>query len=331
MPNKFIYGLDELTRDDGDVVGKKCANLGELARAGFRVPPGFALSLEAYDAFMRDTGLACEIQRVFSDFSADPGDPKELWRFTEAAGRVQAMVESPRMPPDMAAAVTERYRALCAECGAEDVKVAVRSAGTVSHPGQYDSFLNVHGVGDLLANIVKVWSSTFNTRSLAARARKGLALDRDPVGVCVLQMVNARAAGVMFTAEPTTADSTKLTLEGSWGLGESVVSGSVIPDVWMVDRTRLAIIDRRTRPRPAAGVAQSSAVHATACGNGVEEQSGCLSDEEVIELAKMGVRVELHFGTPQDIEWAVDGEATDYGLYVLQTRDEKFSIRFAGF
>jgi pyruvate, water dikinase len=331
LPNKFIYGLDELTRHDGDVVGKKCANLGELARAGFRVPPGFALSLEAYDAFMRDTGLADEIRRFFSDFRADPGDPKELGRFIEAAEHVQAMVESSRMPADIASAVTERYQALCAECGAEDVKVAVRSAGAVSHPGQYDSFLNVHGGGDLLDNIVKVWSSTFNTRSLAARARKGLALDRDPIGVCALRMVDARAAGVMFTAEPTTADSTKLTLEGSWGLGESVVGGAVTPDVWMVDRTRFAIIDRRTRPRSVSAGAYSDAAQATACGNGVEEQSGCLSDEEVIELARMGVRVEVHFGTPQDIEWAVDSEATDDGFYVLQTRDEKFSIRFAGF
>jgi len=331
LPNKFIYGLEELTRDDGDVVGKKCANLGELTRAGFRVPPGFALSLEAYDAFMRDTGLADEIRHFFSEFRADPGDPKELGRFIEAAESAQAMVESSRMPADMASAVTERYQALSAECGAEDVKVAVRSAGAVSHPGQYDSFLNVHGEKELLGNIKKVWSSTFNARSLAARARKGLALDHDPVGICVLQMVNARAAGVMFTAEPTTADITRLTLEGSWGLGESVVSGSVTPDVWIVDRTRFTIVDRRTRPRPAPGAAQPTPAQATASGNGVEKQSGCLSDEEVIELARMGARVELHFGTPQDIEWAVDSEATDDGFYVLQTRDEKFSIRFAGF
>ena len=173
MEAKFIYGLEELSKDDGDLVGKKCANLGELIKGGFRVPPGFALSLEAYDAFMSDTGLAEEIRRFFSDFSADPTDPKELRRFTEAAEHVQAMVESTRMPADMATAITERYRALCARCGAEDVKVAVRSAGAVSHPGQYDSFLNVRGEEDVLDNVVKVWSSTFNTRSLAAPRPQG--------------------------------------------------------------------------------------------------------------------------------------------------------------
>ena len=311
MEVKFIYALEELNRDQGDLVGKKCANLGELIRGGFRVPPGFALSLEAYDAFLSETGLAQEIGDFFSAFTADPNDPKELKKFNEAAEQVQAKVESTPMPAAMAAAIRDRYRALCEQCAASDIKVAVRSAGAVSHPGQYDSFLDVRGEEDVLQNIVRVWASTFNARSLAARARKRLSLARDPIGVCVLQMVAARAAGVMFTAEPTTADNTKLTLEGSWGLGESVVSGSVTPDVWMVDRTRFAILDRRTT------------------------ESACLSDEEVLELAKIGAQVEQHFGAPQDIEWAVDGGAGEGhfadSFYVLQTRNEKFSIRFAGF
>jgi pyruvate,water dikinase len=318
----FIYGLEELNKDHGDLVGKKCANLGELIKGGFRVPPGFALSLDAYDAFLRDTGLIDDIRRFLSSFSADPTNPKEIPKFTEAATHIQAMVESTRMPADMAAAVTERYRELCGKVGAEDVAVAVRSAGPASHPGQYDSFLNVQGVEDVLRNVVKVWSSTFNARSLAARARKGLPLDRDPIGVCVLQMVDAQAAGVMFTAEPTTADTSKLILEGSWGLGEQVVSGSVTPDTWMVDRTRFEVIDRRIAARPAEAPPPVRAAG---------EQLGCLSDEEVIELARIGARVEQHFGAPQDIEWAVDSGPGDDKYYVLQTRNEKFSIRFAGF
>jgi pyruvate,water dikinase len=315
LRDKFLHWLEELNKDDGDLVGKKCANLGELTKGGFRVPPGFAMSVDAYDAFLDDTGVIGDIQRFFATFKADPTNPREIGKFSEAAEHVQGLMEATRMPAEMEAAVAERYGALCDRAGIEDVKVAVRSAGPASHPGQYDSFLNIQGREDVLRNIVKVWASTFNARSIAARARKRLPLDRDPIGVCVLQMVDARAAGVMFTAEPTTGDSSRLTLEGAWGLGESVVSGSVNPDVWLVDRTRFAVIDRRTGPGP----------------SGFENQLGCLSDEEVLELARVGAQVEQHFGVPQDIEWAVTDEAYGNKFYVLQTRNEKFSIRFAGF
>ncbi len=141
------------------------------------------------------------------------------------------------MPKDLRDEVAEFYDELCARAGVTDVPVAARSAGPASHPGQYESYMNAAGTADVLENIVKVWSSTFNTRSLIARARKGLPLDHDPIGVAVLQMVDARAAGVMFTAEPTTADANTVVIEGSWGLGEVVVSGAVIPDNWTVDAT----------------------------------------------------------------------------------------------
>jgi pyruvate, water dikinase len=309
----LLYRLEDLTKDDGDVVGKKCANLGELMRAEFPVPPGFALSLQAYDSFFAATGLADELESFFSTFDADASDPKQIPRFNEASRHAQELIEARPLPPVIGEIVREHYRALVERAGADDVRVAVRSAGPASHPGQYDSFLNIHGEEEVCHNVIKVWASTFNPRSIMARARKSLPLHRDPIGVCVLQMVDARAAGVMFTAEPTTGDNTKVILEGSYGLGESVVSGSVIPDVWIVDRNKAVILDRRLVATPDGGPA------------------GCLSDEEAVALALMGARVEQHFHVPQDIEWAVVGERGASSIHLLQTRNEKFSIRFAGF
>ena len=307
MNDGWVSWLEDLTQADADSVGRKCANLGELTRAGFQVPPGFALSLEAYQAFLETTGTGEEVRRFFATFAADPDDPKQLPKFTEASATVRRIVETRDMPRDIADALAGCYDELCERTGMQDVPVATRSAGPASHPGQYESFLNVTGRAAVTENVVKVWSSTFNTRSLVARARKGLPLESDPIGVAVLKMVAAEAAGVMFTAEPTTADATRMVIEGSRGLGEVVVGGAVIPDNWTVDAKEFAVVDR--------GVA-TAAEHA------------CLSDGEVSELARIGKLVEAHFGKPQDIEWAIDRNASFGPVFILQTRPETFRINF---
>ena len=318
MTSEWISWLEDLTQADGGSVGRKCANLGELTRAGFQVPPGFALCLETYEEFMRATGAGAEIQKYLALFEADPDDPKQLARFTEASRIVCEIVESKDMPRNISDTLAGHYDGLCARTGIADLPVATRSAGPASHPGQYESFLNVTGSAAVAENVIRVWSSTFNARSLVARARKGLPLDSDPIGVAVLAMVDADAAGVMFTAEPTTADATRMIIEGCRGLGEIVVGGAVIPDNWTVDATEFTIVDRRIAPG--------------APGDGLSSEAGescsCLLDEEVLELARIGKRIEAHFGRPQDIEWAIDRGAPSDPVFILQTRPETFRISF---
>ena len=313
-----VIWLEDLGQGDSGLVGRKCANLGELIRADFPVPPGFALSLDAYAGFLASSGAGDEIGRYLASFEADPDDPKELPRYTEASKVLRGIVESKEMPKALRDEVTEFYKELCARTGVIDVPVAARSAGPASHPGQYESYMNATGTAHVLENIVKVWSSTFNTRSLIARARKGLALDQDPIGVAVLQMVDARAAGVMFTAEPTTADANTVVIEGSWGLGEVVVSGAVIPDNWTVDAQALKVVECRPSPT-SRGAAAGSADEAG--------QTTCLVDDEVVEIAKIGKRIEQHFGKPQDIEWAVE-RGPHASIFILQARPETFRINF---
>ena len=203
--------------------------------------------------------------------------------------------------------------------------------GPASHPGQYETYLNVTGKSSVMDNIIKVWSSTFNTRSLIARARKGLPLEYDPIGVAVLKMVSARAAGIMFTAEPTTADSSKLVIEGTWGYGEGVVSGAVIPDSWVIDKARLEIIERRVSPKCVGHESSTETGKTSSLDIADNRQKVCLSDEEVIELAQTGKRIEQYFRSPQDVEWAVDGDLPADNIVILQTRPENFRIIFRGF
>jgi pyruvate,water dikinase len=314
MTAQWIAWLEDLAQADAGSVGRKCANLGELTRAGFHVPPGFALTMDAYEEFLRATGADRELQEHLGTFRADPDDPRQLARFTEVSARARGILESKEMPRSIADPLTHHYGELCARTGVADLPVATRSAGPASHPGQYESYLNVSGREAVIKNVIKVWSSTFNARSLVARARKELPLESDPIGVAVLAMVDADAAGVMFTAEPTTADATRMIIEGSRGLGESVVGGAVIPDNWIVDATHFAIVDRKIAPR--------------ATGDTPGEQQGCLLDEEVLELARVGKLIEAHFGKPQDIEWAIDRGATGDPVFIVQARPETFRISF---
>lgn len=331
--NKLIIRIRELTKDDGDVVGKKCANLGELYKSGFRVPPGFAMTLKAYEKFMKDSGILEEIPARLESFAGDANNPQDLGEFRALSKSLREIVESKEMSEEFDNLVTGYYTELCEETGIEDVPVATRSAGPVSHPGQYETYLHIRSLSDVKVHIKKVWASTFNTRSMVARARQGLPLDYDPIGVAVIQMVNARAAGIMFTADPNTADPSRIFIEGNWGLGEAVVGGNVSPDSWVVNKNTYEILVSRASVKERESILDPGTGKVAICEVPVERrQEFCLEEEEVKALAALGTEIERHFGRAQDIEWAVNGEAP-HDLYVLQTRPEKFniSINISGF
>jgi len=323
--DRVVLGFEEIRQDDADRVGKKCANLGELTYAGFRVPPGYAVSLEGYARFMNDTGVRARIDEYLSSFAADPNVTSDLPRFEEASAAIRSMVEDTPVPADIEAAIRERYAALCEAVGIREVSVATRSAGPASHPGQYESYLHVRGAVDVVAGVRRVWSSTFNQRSLVARARQGLDVAYDPIGVAVLQMVDAKAAGVMFTTNPGDGDPAKIYVESNWGLGESVVAGEVTPDSFLIAKAGSQILERNISEKkvwfaldPQTGKVGFQEVP------GDKKNAPTLTDEEVREIARVGVLIEGHFGTAQDIEWAVDAHASvPESVMFLQTRQAK--------
>jgi pyruvate, water dikinase len=321
--NAWAYWLEEVTKDHCTVVGKKCANLGEMTRAGFHVPAGFALSLDAYDKFMRATGALEEVTAYLASFTADPHDPAALPKWQQASDRIRNIVESKPMPRDMADVIRAYYAGVCRKTGIKDCPVATRSAGAASHPGQYETFLHVKGADEVLRHIIRVWGSTFNQRSLVARARGSYALEYDPIGIAVVQMVNAKAAGVMFTLNPATGDRAKIMIGGSWGLGEAVVSGSVTPDEWMVDKVVMEIIKKTISTKGIEYVVDAGGEVAVVDIPPVRQSIPCLTDEEVIELAKGGKKVEQHYGEPQDIEWVIDKNLSlPESIFFVQTRPE---------
>ncbi|HUL23061.1 MAG TPA: PEP/pyruvate-binding domain-containing protein [Thermodesulfobacteriota bacterium] len=324
MPEKWIYWLKELGQENNDIVGKKCANLGEMMKGGFNVPPGYALSVEAYKRFMNETPVTERLLKYLEGFKADPNNVSDTLKYEKASQDIREMVESIKMPSDMEKTVKEYYSELCRIAGRENIPVATRSAGPVSHPGQYETYLNVSGADEVARNVRRVWSSTFNTRSIIARARLGLPLHYDPIGVAVLTMVDAKAAGVMFTVNPVNGDESKVVIEGSFGFGEAVVSGNVTPDRFLVDKVTLEIEEKVISDKgseyalnPKTKEMEYKELPAD------KKKAPCLEDREIIELTKIAKKVETHFGCLQDIEYSISASLPfPQGVFLVQARPE---------
>lgn len=319
MSNKWILWFEELDCECNDQVGKKCANLGEMTKLGLRVPPGFAISLEAYKDFMSLTGADMEVKEYLDTIGHGF---ESIPHFNEASTELRRIVESKDMPREIREVISSHYQELCQRWNTEEMAVSTRSAGAASHPGQYETHLNVRGDLDVIEKIKMVWSSTFNPRSLSARKHAGAPLETDPIGVAVLKMVNARAAGVLFTADPNTGDTSRMIIEANWGLGESVVGGEAMPDVCILDKESLEIIDRKLGTKGRYVTCKESGV----CEEDTPTEKSCtfcLSDEEVKEIGRLGRILESHFDAPQDAEWAVDQDL-DFpeSVILLQARAE---------
>lgn len=334
MEDKKVFWLDELNQYDQDKVGRKCANLGEMASLGLPVPPGFALSIDAYISFLQETGLKQKICTFLKGVNyADLGD---YMQNKKIAKHLRNLILEHKMPAELDMEITESYQELSAKCLMENVPVAIRSSGLVSMPGQLETYLNVRGPDNVICQIIRCWSSTFTSQAIAYRMRqdrhketlKRLSIGMEDsvefdsgsnIGVAVLKMVNARVSGVAFTVHPTTGDPDTVVIEGNWGLGESVVGGDISPDRFIVDKKSLKVdqtINRKTRQvlcGPEGTFIADVPIE-------MQEHS-CLTKIELEKITSLAVELEKHYKVPQDLEWAIDRDLpAESSLILLQTR-----------
>jgi pyruvate, water dikinase len=321
MSEKWIYWYEELSSGDNDIVGKKCANLGEMTRLGLRVPPGFAISVDGYERFMEETGAGEEIRNYVEENreSLDRIDKQ-----VEAGRRIREFIESKEMPAVMRKEIEEHYATLTEKVGKENPSVAVRSSGAVSMPGQMETYLNVVGADDLTKKVIQVWGSAFTTRAIAFRLEQGMEMERAPIGVVVLRMIEAKCAGVCLTVLPTTGDRSKIIVEGNWGLGESVVSGEITPDQFIVDKQCgdfECVLGEKNK--------MVCYHHTGTCMTDVPENmrsKPCLQETELEEIVRVAKDVEKHFDMPQDMEWVLDNDLPfPENVFWVQTRPAKYS------
>src|SRR5829696_7118647 len=305
--------FDEIRKDDIALAGGKGANLGELSSAGLPVPPGFIVTTTAYDAFVVSNAIGSAIVRRASVARAT--DPAA---FEEVAEGISALFSGGKVPEEMA----DEIRAAYVELGKDgETAVAVRSSATAedlpgaSFAGQQDTYLNVRGAEALLEAVKNCWASLWTARAMAYRARQSIDPETVSLAVVVQRMVEAEAAGVMFTANPANGRRNELTISAAWGLGESVVSGTVTPDFIVVEKGSWRVLSRETSDKQVMTVYSGSGTEERPVPEARRRQP-VLDDGPVAELARYGKRLEDHYGTPQDIEWALAGDE----FFVVQAR-----------
>ncbi|HWQ75524.1 MAG TPA: phosphoenolpyruvate synthase [Syntrophomonas sp.] len=323
MDYRFIKWFEELSKQDIAMVGGKGANLGELTQAGIQVPPGFCVTADAYRDFIKSTGLQEKIRAVM--VGTDIEDNRALEANTS---RIRDMITSTPMAAEMEQEIIGAYEKLTVAGG--ERRVAIRSSATAedlpdaSFAGQQDTYLNITGNEDVIAYIQKCWASLWTARAVYYRQKQKYDHFDVYLSAVVQKLVSADKAGVAFTSNPVTQARNEIVINASWGLGEAVVSGTVTPDDYIVEKETGAIIAKDIADKKSMVIKDPTNVIGTVTV-AVDEHLGskyvtgqCLADNDIIELAKICVNIEKHYNMPMDIEWAYDEK--DDKFYLLQAR-----------
>jgi pyruvate,water dikinase len=303
---QYILWFEECNRSALPLVGGKNANLGEMVNAGIRVPPGFAVTSKAFQQYMDKAGLWGLVRDILSDLS--PGNINVV---SKAGSTIRKAILSTPIPDEIQKEIKTAYASLCEKCKVTDLPVAVRSSATAedledaSFAGQQDTYLWIWGDEKVVKATHECWASLFTDRAITYRMRVGFPQDGVLISVGIQKMVNSRSAGVMFTIDPVTGDRSKITINANWGFGESIVQGMVSADNFIISKKSLSIkqsiIGEKTQQIVAKGF--GTVVDAVPKD---QQIAPSLTVTEVIEIAKMGMSIEEHYGSPQDIEWAID-------------------------
>ena len=310
-----IKWFKELSKSDVGIAGGKGANLGEMTQAGLPVPPGFTITTPAYRRFTEASGILDQIQALVQDLNVD--DNAALLQAAEDAKRIVVAAE---MPKDVAKLIADAYRKLCKQEG-EELYVAVRSSATAedtaeaSFAGMNETFLNVYGEKDVLEAVKKCWGSLYGARVIFYRVKRGFESWGMEMGVIVQKMVDADKAGVAFTQNPSTGAPNELIIEAAFGLADPVVAGQVSPDYYLVDKNTLSVLDKQIKLKKFKRVRRDGQTVDIDLPK-EEGSSQVLTEDEIARVAKVCRDIHNHYGSGQDIEWAIEKEK----VYIVQSR-----------
>lgn len=326
-PSAIAFGT--LAAEHHPHVGGKCASLGTMSQAGLPVPPGFAVTTQVFIDAKQASGSMRRIKELVDDL--DASDQAAL---ATAAGQTRDLVRSWTIPEIHENRIRQMYADLCSLSGVDDVPVAVRSSATAedspdaSFAGEHDTYLWVCGIEDVLDKVRDCWASLYTDRAITYRNEMDYDHNLVDMAVAVQKMVRPRAAGVAFTLDPSNGDRSGICIDAAWGFGEGVVSGDVTPDNFLVDKVMWSINRRTISPKSHAHLLVEMDGTVKPRVNRVElpedqVNKPSLTDAEIVAVARLARTAEKHYGSPQDIEWAVDEDLPDgENVVLLQARPE---------
>jgi pyruvate,water dikinase len=312
----YLVPLKDIRDDEVERCGGKAIGLGKLARMGATVPPGFSIRAEALDFVLDSEGLLPQI-----DVLAGRLDFSDLAKVEAGCEEIRGLIAAARLPAQLREDICRHYAALVTPNNryvAVRSSVAVRGTSISSVPGMMDTYHYVLGEDQVLEKVRECWASLWSSRAAHMRHHKRIPHGKAVIAPIVQTMVNSDVAGVLFTANPVTKDRNEILVEANWGLGESVVSGKSMNDYFVLDKSSLAVRQKKIAHKTLMVIADD------ARGSGrmevpvPSERAGqqTLSDAQLLELAESGRRIERHFGFSVDVEWAYESG----GLYILQAR-----------
>lgn len=324
IDTRYVQFFDGGIAPDHDQLGGKCASLTTMTAAGMPVPPGFAVTCAAYVRFITDSGLAARISEVLAEL-----DPDDVAQVDALSAKIRDRMQTSPVPGEVRDAVMSAWAELQGRF-AEPVPVAVRSSATAedlpdaSFAGQQDTYLWLTGEQEVHAHIRKCWASLYTSRAIIYRLKNGIPEEGLSMAVAVQKMVSARTAGVAMTMNPSTGDRSKIVIDASWGIGEAVVSGLVTPDNIMLDKVMMTVVDEHIGDKHIEMVpdpARKGLVEREVDED--RRRVRCLTQAELVAVAGLAKRAERHYGTPQDVEWAIDRDLPEgENLLLLQARPE---------
>lgn len=294
----FIKFFKNITKNNVAEAGGKGASLGEMTAAGIPVPPGFVILASAFNRFLEETDLAQEVSAQLKKVNY-----QDINSVDGVSASIRALISKAPMPKDLQTEILAEFRKLKTKFVAVRSSATAEDSSAASWAGELETYLNT-SEKTLLLNVKKCWSSLFTPRAIFYRNEKKLLKTSVSVAVVVQEMVNSEISGIAFTVHPVTKDKNQMIIEAGYGLGEAIVSGSITPDSYVLDKRDLSLIDiniseqeRQLLKGATGGVKWLPVVKK-------KQAEQKLSGREIIELAKICAGIEKHYKFPCDIEWA---------------------------